>query len=204
MVTPRLGVLFLRRTVAEQLQQVEQAMRENWPPGDARWAARDADLALAAHGVREAVKYADQSRKGNLRRRRHPRNLDRDYAHLAALENVSFHVQDITRVLGAATKGTAEEQRILDEMNGPLQAAFAAVGDMLELRTTNDTDDDALARAQDTMRTVATEAHRSVPPDAVFSAAISVAMNLHRILEEVTPLLSTTENLDRSTSSDGG
>ncbi|AUZ86484.1 FUSC family protein, partial [Arthrobacter agilis] len=62
----------LRRTAARQLQEMGEALQEDWPADDPRWPERRDDLTATARNAREALQFADESRKGNLRRRFHP------------------------------------------------------------------------------------------------------------------------------------
>ncbi|WP_104181390.1 aromatic acid exporter family protein [Arthrobacter sp. B0490] len=54
----------LRRTAARQLQEMGEALEENWVADDPRWSERRDDLTASARNARDALQYADESRKG--------------------------------------------------------------------------------------------------------------------------------------------
>jgi uncharacterized membrane protein YccC len=94
-----------RRTLAEQLSEVADALADDWPPEQGGWASRSEDLVEVGRAVRMAVSNADESRKGNPSARARQRDLRTDYVELSALEKVTFHVRDLTEVLAAAVWG---------------------------------------------------------------------------------------------------
>ncbi|WP_051441525.1 FUSC family protein [Arthrobacter sp. H14] len=181
----------LRRSVAHQLQNMGQALAEKWAPDDIRWAASEKQLAQAARGVREAVRYGEESRKGNIRSGFHRGDPKRDYEHVRALERVTFHVENITDMLNDAICGTADQDAIPEAMSVPLQEAFAAIAEVLYSWTINDDDDKALATARTAMRRVSETGYRSLSSKAPYGAASAIAMSLQQILKAVTPLLKT-------------
>ncbi|MEC5199747.1 hypothetical protein RCH21_001986 [Arthrobacter sp. PL16] len=177
----------LRRTAAQQLQDIGQALEENWVAGDPRWVERREELFHTMQGAREAVQYAEESRKGNVRRRFHPRDLAKDYEHVGALETVAFHTLNITNMLEDAVEGTTDEEPIPPGLKRPLQDAFSAVGDVLELWTVEENDDQTLVGARQALRVLELSAFEAATRERPFGAASSIAMSLHRILHAVTP-----------------
>lgn len=184
----------LRRAVAQQIRDMGHALEQKWPPEDPRWAKKEASLLGATRGVREAVHFAGESRRGNLRSRFYPRDLARDYEHLTVLETVTFHVENITALLKDAVRGTSNERAVPAAMYEPLHDAFEAVGQVLDLWTINENDDEALTAAHTAMERLSVSAYESVSEQVPFDAASSIAMSLQRILKAITPLLSTTDS----------
>lgn len=177
----------LRRAAARQLQELGEALEDQWAADDSRWAERRDSLTRAAQEARSAVAYAAESRKANIRRRFHPRDVDQDYHHVGVLEIVAFHTLNITNMLQDALHGTSEEKPLAAAVKEPMRAAFAAVGDVLELWTVDEHDGATLATAQEALRELETAIYDAASRSEPFGAAGSVAMSLHRILHAVTP-----------------
>lgn len=88
-----------RRVLAAYLDDVSAVLKEDWPPEEGVWENQNRSLLDLARDVRTAVHKADDSRKGNPRTRFHQRDLATDFADLAALDAVTFHIRDATDVL---------------------------------------------------------------------------------------------------------
>ncbi|MHA7241484.1 FUSC family protein [Arthrobacter sp. TMS1-12-1] len=110
----------LRRTAARHLQDMGEALEEDWNADDRRWAERREDLTQAARNARNAVQYAEESRKANVRRRFHPRDVDQDYQHIRVLETVAFHTLNITNMLQDALHGTSDENPLPPVIRAPM------------------------------------------------------------------------------------
>ncbi|MHA7189185.1 FUSC family protein [Arthrobacter sp. MDT2-16] len=177
----------LRRTAARQLQEMGEALETDWAADDPRWSERRDDLMASARNARDALQYADESRKGNVRRRFHPRDVRRDHQHVEVLEVVAAHTLNITNMLQDALHGTSREHPIPRAVRPALQRSFTAVGDVLDLWTVEEDDAATLQAAEDSLRALAAAAYDSSTPDVPFGAAAAIAMSLHRILQAVTP-----------------
>lgn len=112
------------------------ALVEIWPPKRELWATRGNALTDAARDVRSAVQHADESRKGNPRARFNRRNLVVDYEDLTALENVTFHVRNLTEVFAGMIWGKPIPLELPPELQPVLSDALHAVAETL--RATND------------------------------------------------------------------
>ncbi|VDR33362.1 Predicted membrane protein [Arthrobacter agilis] len=179
----------LRRTAARELQQMGQALDEDWEEDDARWAELRDSLSASARNARSALQYADESRKGNVRRRFHPRDVREDYRHVEVLEVVASHTLNITNLLQDALHGTSRERPLPDSVRTPLQSAFTAVGDVLDLWTVEEDDAVMLATAERALRDLGAAAYDASSREVPFGASAAIAMSLHRILQAVTPEL---------------
>ncbi|TFD21309.1 aromatic acid exporter family protein [Cryobacterium sp. TMS1-13-1] len=125
-----------RGTLATHLSDIGVALVESWPPERELWATRDNALSDAARDVRSAVQYADESRKGNPRARFNRRNLVVDYEDLAALENVTFHVRNLTEVFAGMIWGKPIPLELPPALRPVLSDALHAVAETL--RATDD------------------------------------------------------------------
>jgi uncharacterized membrane protein YccC len=179
----------LRRTAARQLQQMGEALEEDWAEDDARWPELRDDLSDSVRNARNALQYADESRKGNVRGRFHPRDVSSDYHHVEVLEVVASHTLNITNLLQDALHGTSREHPLPAAVRPPLRDAFTAVGDVLDLWTVEEDDAAVLAIAEQTLRDLERAAYESSSREIPFGAAAAIAMSLHRILQAVSPEL---------------
>lgn len=177
----------LRRTAARQLQEMGEALEEGWDADDPRWSERRDDLTASARNARNALQYADESRKGNVRRRFHPHDVRSDYRHVEVLEVVAAHTLNITNLLQDGLHGTSREHPIPAAVRPPLQRAFTAVGDVLDLWTVEEDDAATLRVAEESLQALASAAYESSTRDVPFGAAAAIAMSLHRIVQAVTP-----------------
>ncbi|WP_247827207.1 FUSC family protein [Arthrobacter antioxidans] len=179
----------LRRTAARQLQEMGEALEEDWAGDDPRWGERRDDLTASVRNARSALQYANESRKGNVRRRLHPRDMRRDYRHVEVLEIVASHTLNITNMLQDGLHGTATEQSLPEAVRPPLQEAFTAVGNVLDLWTVEECSDENLHDAERTLKVLETAAYESSTETVPFGSAAAIGMNLHRILQAVRPEL---------------
>ncbi|WP_104181391.1 hypothetical protein [Arthrobacter sp. B0490] len=113
--------------------------------------------------------------------------MQRDYEHVEVLEVVAAHTLNITNMLQDGLHGTPREHPIPAAVRPPLQRAFTAVGDVLDLWTVEEDDAATLRTAQDSLRVLAAAAYESSSRDMPFGAAAAIAMSLHRIVQAVTP-----------------
>jgi uncharacterized membrane protein YgaE (UPF0421/DUF939 family) len=179
----------LRRTAARDLQQMGQALEEDWAEDDARWAELRDGLSASARNARSALRYADESRKGNVRRRFHPRDVREDYRHVEVLDVVASHTLNITNLLQDALHGTSRERPLPVAVRPSLQVAFTAIGDVLDLWTVEEDDAAMLATAERALRDLEAAAYETSSREVPFGAAAGIGMSLHRILQAVGPEL---------------
>lgn len=179
----------LRRTAARQLQEMGEALEDDWAQDDPRWAELRDGLTASARNARDALQYADESRKGNVRRRFHPRDVSRDYRHVEVLEVVASHTLTITNMLQDALHGTSREHPLAGSVRLPLQQAFTAVGNVLDLWTVEEDDAATLRAADEALKALEVAAYEASSRDVPFGAAAAIGMSLHRIVQAVTPEL---------------
>ncbi|MHA7240263.1 FUSC family protein [Arthrobacter sp. TMS1-12-1] len=177
----------LRRTAARQLQEMGEALEEDWAEEDPRWTERRDDLTASARSARSALQFADESRKGNVRRRFHPRDMTQDYRHVEVLEVVAAHTLNITNMLQDGLHGTATERPLSAAVRVPLQAAFVAVGNVLDLWTVEEMDAGTVEDAERALKDLERAAYESSSATVPFGSAAAIGMNLHRILQAVRP-----------------
>lgn len=89
----------LRDLAGERMRDLAGWVREH-PSGEQDWSEPIAALEETARSVRDAVREADESRRGNPRGRGSGGKVDEEYQRLRALERVLFVFRDLTDVLG--------------------------------------------------------------------------------------------------------
>ncbi len=177
----------LRRTAALQIQEMGEALEGNWAADDPRWAQRRDALTESVRVARAALQFADESRKGNVRRRFHPRDVHQDYRHIEALEAVASHTLNITNLLQDSLHGTAQEHPLPGAVRAPMQETFTTVGKVLDLWTVEESDPEVLAHAQRSLQLLQRKSYEAALRAVSFGAPVAIAMSLHRILRAVGP-----------------
>ncbi|MGV8856968.1 FUSC family protein [Rhodoglobus sp.] len=173
-----------RRVLSTHLSEISDALAESWPPERDGWASAKDMLVNVSREVREAVLLADESRKANPRARRYRRDLRADYEDLAALENVTFHVRDITDVLTGAVWGTPIKIELRPELRPVLSSALAAVSTVLSDWGTPEKRAASHAAATDALAALTAEldARKDTATATTMGASAAIAMDIARIL----------------------
>ncbi|GHE13433.1 FUSC family protein [Klenkia taihuensis] len=143
----------LRRTLAGQLDDLVDGLRQDAPPDEAGWRARMRAIDPVLGDMREAVGQAESARRGNRRARRYAPAVDRQYREARALESVAFLVQDTAELLReheTAAAGWADVA-LGPRLRPPTTTAIAAVADLLRTRD----DPDAARTAADAVEDLA-------------------------------------------------
>ena len=173
-----------RAVLSSHLADIAEALAESWPPERDGWATGKDSLVAVSREVREAVLLADESRKANPRARRYRRDLKADYEELATLENITFHVRDITDVLTGAVWGTPIKVQLRTELRPTLSAALAAVAQALSEWDSAEESEEAHAVATDALATLTAEldARKDTASASTMGASAAISMDIARIL----------------------
>ncbi|MBH0024369.1 FUSC family protein [Salinibacterium sp. SWN248] len=173
-----------RAVLSDHLSEIAEALAESWPPERDGWASGKDSLLAVSGEVREAVLLADESRKANPRARRYRRDVKADYEDLAALENVTFHVRDITDVLTGAVWGTPIKVQLRPELRPALSASLAALATALRDWDSVEEREEAHALAADALAALTAEldARKADANATTMGASAAISMDLARIL----------------------
>ncbi|NMR29378.1 FUSC family protein [Crystallibacter degradans] len=175
-----------RTLLARHVDEIGEALTERWPPEHEDWSTRSQALMEGAAAVRSAVSKADQGRKGNPRALRYRRNLQTDFADLYALENITFHVRDISDVLSSAVWGKPFPAELPPEMCAPISDAMHAVAALLRAWDTWTEDHPSLAEADAALAMLQEKMDQERQQGAAaLTATASVAMALKRIIDGI-------------------
>ncbi|GGO60483.1 hypothetical protein GCM10010910_06030 [Microbacterium nanhaiense] len=174
-----------RLQLAEHLRDIAEVLGGEWPPQREDWARNAASLGDTARDVRDALRQAETSRKGNPRARRDRQDPQAQRERLEQLERIAFVIRDVSEALADALWERPGRLDLDASLADPLRAACARVAVCVE-RTGEGTREahEARAYAAAGLRSLAAavddperRAHGS------FGAATLIAMHLRRILE---------------------
>ncbi len=171
-----------QRALAQQLEDMAQAMVESWPPDHEEWASRTEELEKTASEVRQAVKDAELSAKANPRSRRRAGKLARHLAGVRSVERLTFHVEDVTDVLASAiwekNAGTVIPGGVARTLSDALEEIAELVNDWRE----ETVDAERLDKAKEVVAALSQTITDVATGQASVNAAASVAMSLRRII----------------------
>jgi uncharacterized membrane protein YccC len=179
----------LRDMVAEQLRAAADAINHN---GGNDGLPSPTRLEETARDVRDAVRQADESRKGNLRGRRSGDLLSESYERLRALEHTSFFVRDLIDIVERIAERDDSGAPSKDVVDKRLPAAITAVADLVASGVRERDSAKRLADAENRVDRVyrgldgAEEATPSRSADV-----LAVAVCLRRIIESSRPFVAT-------------
>ncbi|TFD86365.1 FUSC family protein [Cryobacterium serini] len=172
-----------RRTLTRHLTDVGDALVESWPPARDDWATQGETLNAAARQVRTAVQTADESRKGNPRAWFTRANLDADYDALVALENVTFHIRNLTEVLAGMVWGKPIALELPPELRPVLSEALHAVAAAITAGDDDERQPDLLDQAGVAIEAILRKMQQEIEAGAAsLSPTAAIVIDLKRIL----------------------
>lgn len=176
-----------RGRLAGHLRDMGSALAETWPPEHEAWSRGLDELSTTSDEVRRALVEADESRKGNPRALLHRSSSQTDHRRLAMLDEILFHVRDMTGALAETIWERPGAMRFDAALSAPLSGACHAVADAIE-----HADDDSpeahravggAARAVRHLVQVVDE--RTAAVSRTMGPGVLVAMHLRRILVQL-------------------
>ncbi|WP_146361764.1 FUSC family protein [Arthrobacter yangruifuii] len=177
------GLVTLRRSLARQLRDMGTALEETWPPEHEEWSQRESELDALTKEVREAVELADNSRHGNIRRRKYRRDISADYRALRAMERATRHVKDMTEVLADAIWRNPEHVAVPAALINPLADAVNACGEAVEKW---DPESEEHSAATEALVKLVGLINTSASAESPVDATAALAMDMRRILRTIT------------------
>lgn len=173
------GLQNFRELLARQLFDMAAALNESWPPEHEEWSERESRMSKLGQEVRSAVQLADSSRRGNPRRRRHGRDLNKDYQRLQAMERIAFHVQDMTEVLAGVIWRTPEPTPLPLALLEPLSSAIARTAEALDEW---DPEGRTMTAAEEAVERLMQDITSNAAANERIQATAALGMDLRRIL----------------------
>lgn len=175
-------------TLATHLFEISEALSDSWPPKLEDWATRGKKLSAMAADVRIAVKHADDSRKANPRAHFVRRNLKTDFDDLTALEDVTFHIRNLTEVLRGAVWDKPLPLDFPEELRPAVSDAMHAVADVLRAEGSDTHASEPFDQAEEAIQEILHRMDEHVESGAAtVSPAAAIVMDLKRILVALRP-----------------
>jgi hypothetical protein len=149
----------LRGSLADQLDDLADALDQSEPLSREDWLARHHDLASRARDMNRVVVQTTEARRVNWRARRLRDRADRQAEHARALERLSLVVDDLTGLLAEVENADRPDVALGPQLRAPTSRAMAAVAQMLRDR---DEDDEATSESVDAADTAVEELAQAV------------------------------------------
>lgn len=183
-----------RLTLISQLEDAAAALGEEWPPQHEEWAARRHALDDAIVEVRDAVHNAAESQRANPRAFRRSRHgvVANSYGDLAVLEDITFHVRDLSEVLAGAIWEGPNEFRLEVMLREPLGRCLSATAGLLQSWEDGDDHQESIDRVSTRLRDLTdaiAASHAAAPQGAgvdSLAPGAAAALDVQRILTALT------------------
>lgn len=178
----------LRDTLAGQLDDVVDGLRQEHPPTQDEWRGRIRTIDPLLAQMRAAVQHTDDARRGNRRAGLYRGAADRLYRQARALERLTLLVEDLTLVIAETEIAENERVALGPHLRPAAARTLAALADVLRSVDGAAADAEALRAADAAVGEFTTELRRAraTTDDDLFEAGNIVA-NVRRSLTAVRP-----------------
>lgn len=147
----------LRDTLADQLDQLAEALERPHDVTPQAWADRKHAIEHQVERMRQAVTEAADARRANWRARAWREQAEEEYEQARALDQLSFLVEDLTGLLADAIENPTEQLPLGPELRGPAAEALRAMAETLRSVSGSYAAPECLARTHDANDTLASE-----------------------------------------------
>lgn len=179
---------FLRDTLADQLDDLADGLRQELPPTAEGWQGRTRTIDPVLAQMRAAVDQAREAQRGNRRARRYADHMQQQVRQARALERLTLLVEELTDVLADTERAEFERvalgptlrptaARTLGALAGALRSVEAETAEPASLRST----EEALEAFRDEVRRT-----RTTTQDDLFVAG-SIVDAVRRGLMSLSP-----------------
>lgn len=131
-------VVRLRGSLADQLDDLAEALDQSEPLSREDWLARHHDIASRARAMNRVVVQTTEARRVNWRARRLRDRADRQAEHARALERLSLVIDDLTGLLAEVENADRSVVALGPQLRAPAARAMSAVARMLRDRDEDD------------------------------------------------------------------
>ncbi|WP_369135394.1 hypothetical protein [Modestobacter sp. I12A-02662] len=178
----------LRDTLAAQLDDLADGLRQERPPTEEEWQERIHRIDPVLAQMRSAVQETAEARRGNRRARRYRQDVDRQYAQARALEHLALLIEDLTQVISETETAAAARVALGPGLRPPAATALAALAGALRSVEGATADPDVTRRAYDALHSLAgaLRTTRARSADDLFVAS-SILVGIRRALAAVVP-----------------
>jgi uncharacterized membrane protein YgaE (UPF0421/DUF939 family) len=178
----------LRDTLAGQLEDLVDGLRQDHPPSSNEWQRRTRTIDPVLAQMRRAVQETDEARRGNPRARRYRHDADRQYAQARALERLTLLVEDLTQLIADTERAENERVALGPALRPAAVRALSGLAEALRSVDGASADADVTSRAYEHLERFTDDVRRLrlTTDDDLFEAG-NVVQNVRRSLDAIRP-----------------
>jgi uncharacterized membrane protein YgaE (UPF0421/DUF939 family) len=178
----------LRDELAEQLDELADALRQDAPPTGEGWQSRTRTIDPLLAQMRAAVGQAREAQRGNRRARRYAEHAGQQVRQAHALERLTLLVEDLTDLLADTERAEFERVALGPALRPTAARTLGALADALRSVQAETADPDALGVAGEALADLADEVRRARADtrDDLFVAG-AVIDDVRRALASLSP-----------------
>ncbi|WP_346620509.1 hypothetical protein [Blastococcus montanus] len=178
----------LRDTLAGQLDDVVDGLRQEHPPTQDEWRGRMRTIDPLLAQTRDTVQQTDEARRGNRRAARYRDSAERLYRQARALERLTLLVEDLTVVIAETEVAENERVALGPELRPAAARALDALADALRSVDGAAADPEVVHRADDAVDAFTTELRRArATTDDDLLEAANIVESVRRSLTALRP-----------------
>jgi hypothetical protein len=175
-------IIRLRRNIADNLDDMANALVESWPPEHQDWLDGVKSLEGSIRAAEPVVEEARESRRINPRARWHEYDLQEDYDDLAALGVLGRHARELSETMSAAIWSDPVPVGLPEGLREPLSRALARTADLVRAWDERVGAVEALQRAEEAVEALNQLEHELPPADASHAVLATTTFTLRRML----------------------
>lgn len=182
------AVSALRDTIAGQLDDLADGLRQEEPLTREEWLARQREIGPRAAEMRQMVAEATEARRVNWRARRWQDVADRQYEHSRALERLSLAVEDITMLVIDNEHADREHPALGPTLRGPAAQALEDTAYVLRDTTGSTAEEECLRVADRAATELGDEIRRMFQyTDGELFKAGAIVAAVRQVIASLTP-----------------
>jgi uncharacterized membrane protein YgaE (UPF0421/DUF939 family) len=151
----------LRITLADQLDDLADGLRQEGPPTEEGWRERTRTIDPVLAQMRAAVDQAAEAQRGNRRARRFAADSGQQVRQARGLERLTLLVQELTDVLADTERAEFEQVALGPALRPAAARTLGALADALRSVHAETADRDALHAADEALAELADEVRRT-------------------------------------------
>ncbi|SOC49708.1 Uncharacterized membrane protein YgaE, UPF0421/DUF939 family [Blastococcus aggregatus] len=151
----------LRDTLADQLDDLAAALRQESPPTAEGWEERTRTIDPVLAGMRAAVEQSLEAQRGNRKARRYAEDARQQVQQARALERLTLLVEELTDALSATERAEFERVALGPALRPAAARALAALADALRSVRYRTAEPEASRAADEALRRLTDEVRRA-------------------------------------------
>ncbi len=151
----------LRTTLADQLDDLADGLRQEGPPTEEGWRERTRTIDPVLAQMRAAVDQSAEAQRGNRRARRYAEDTGQQVRHARGLERLTLLVQELTDVLADTERAEFEQVALGPALRPAAARTLGALAHALRSVQAETADLDALHAADEALRELTDDVRRT-------------------------------------------